>query len=1086
MPPPTVLAAKLTPPRLAHAVLRRGQLEAVQRGAGVRVLYVQAPAGYGKTTLLAEAARRLRWDHVWYRFDVLDADTLGLVAGLTESLRSLSPSFGESLRPLIAGDETPSLAGLAARFIGELERLHVRDLHLILDDYHEVAGRDDVNALLDLLLLDLPPGVHVVFASRSKPAFSTGKLRAAGELRTLGPADLRFTRRQAEAVLGALGSEPSAERLDALLETTGGWAAGVVLAGRVADLAGVTQAATDGLPGGAASSVFDYLTEEVLRRLPDDAVRLVEGTCCLPYVTPRIAARLTGVEQAKRVLDGLVSGGVFTTADEREETYQYHDLFAAYLRVRVQARGGGQALRDLMRRTAGALAAEGHLLRAVAAFLDAEDLDGVLDLVRATWGQALAVCGRPLLERLAETLSVAGAGYADWLPLVRTGIANRLEASPLLPDEAAAAAARLAARGDRPAAFIGYILACRRALRLADFAAACAQADAAAQVADGDEPRAEALRWQALSSIYALRWDDAQEAVERLERCAGAASPAQLVQARAMRVSSLIYAGELAKAAADASIVAPRMLEAGSARSAAGFYSLVGQLYACLAEYETAARAIDTGLELCELEDAAAQRPNLLDSRGFLLASQGRFAEAIALLEECAVSPLAATDLSFEVMVATHLGTSLRRGGDLLAAIEWYRRAAEAALDDLSYEKMNARINFVYASGQAGGPQAGAPQAGGRGRPGRGKRSGHGAPRARNPERKPRPALPGRQGVVSGGLAGVAARAAGRDGGAGRNGGIGPDGAVGRDRAIGPDGGAGCDRAVDKDESDGPVVAPGRRAGAARRSSARSLRARPPQLRDLGALAAARSRARVPRRRGRPRPARRAPRGAGAPRRRRPPAGARPVGGRGGGPPDARGHRRPRPGPAPASGGARPAASVATGAAPRGRARRRLCRRCRRRAVPGAHAARSRDSGDARRRRQQRRDRGGSRPVAGHGQDPRPQDPHQAARSRPATRRPRLSRAHRELEQRGGAAGPGAGARAPRARAPPGAIEAPSRRRRLYLCPSRVYRSIELRGPRSASAAMMPHGSQVAKRLIAYAREAKGGGRGMRYAKKWA
>ena len=713
MPPPTVLAAKLTPPRLAHAVLRRGQLDAVQRGAGVRVLYVQAPAGYGKTTLLAEAARRLRWDHVWYRFDVLDADTLGLVAGLTESLRSLSPSFGESLRPLIAGDEAPSLAGLAARFIGELERLHARDLHLILDDYHEVAGRDDVNALLDLLLLDLPPGVHVVFASRSKPVFSTGKLSAAGELRTLGPADLRFTRRQAEAVLGALGSEPSAERLDALLETTGGWAAGVVLAGRVADLAGVTQAATDGLPGGAASSVFDYLTEEVLRRLPDDAVRLVEGTCCLPYVTPRIAQRLTGVEQAKLVLDGLVSGGVFTTADEREETYQYHDLFAAYLRVRVQARGGGQALRDLMRRTAGALAAEGHLLRAVAAFLDAEDLDGALDLMRATWGQALAVCGRPLLERLAETLSVAGAGYADWLPLVRTGIANRLEASPLLPDEAAAAAARLAARGDRPAAFIGYILACRRALRLADFAAACAQADAAAQVADGDEPRAEALRWQALSSIYALRWDDAQEAVERLERCAGAASPAQLVQARAMRVSSLIYAGELAKAAADASIVAPRMLEAGSARSAAGFYSLVGQLYACLAEYETAARAIDTGLELCELEDAAAQRPNLLDSRGFLLASQGRFGEAIALLEECAVSPLAATDLSFEVMVATHLGTSLRRRGDLLAAIEWYRRAAEAALDDLSYEKMNARINFVYASGQAGGPQAGGPQAGG-------------------------------------------------------------------------------------------------------------------------------------------------------------------------------------------------------------------------------------------------------------------------------------------------------------------------------------------------------------------------------------
>jgi len=706
LPPTTVLAAKLTPPRLAHAVLRRGQLEAVRQGARANVLYVQAPAGYGKTTLLAEAARRLSWDYVWYRFDVLDADTFGLVAGLTESLRSLSPSFGRSLSSVIRGDEAPSLAELAARFIAELDKLHKPDLHLILDDYHEVAGRDDVNALVDLLLLDLPPGVHVVFASRSKPAFSTGKLIAAGELRTLGPTDLRFSRQQAQAVLGALGSEPSAERLDALLETTGGWAAGVVLAGRVADLAAVTRAAGD-VSVTAAASVYDYLTEEALRRLPEDSVRLVEGTCCLPYVTPRIAERLTGVAEPKRVLDGLVSDGVFTTADEREETYQYHDLFAAYLRARVRARGGEEALRDLMRRTAGALAAEGFLLRAVAAFLDGDDLDGALDLMRETWGQALAACGRPLLERLVEALSVAGTAYADWLPLVRTGIADRLEASPLLPDEAAAAAARLAARGDRAAAFIGYVLACRRALRLADFATACTQADAAAQLAVDGEPQAEALRWQALSSIYALRWDDAQVAVERLERCAGAASPAQLVQARAMRVSSLVYAGELAKAAADASVVAPRMLQAGSARSAAGFYSLVGQLNTCLAEYQIAAAAIDTGLELCELEDAGTQRPTLLDSRAFLLASQGRFGEAIALLEECVASPPAATDLSFEVMATTHIGTSLRRGGDVASAVEWYRRAAAATLDDLSYEKMNARVNFVYASARAGGLETG-------------------------------------------------------------------------------------------------------------------------------------------------------------------------------------------------------------------------------------------------------------------------------------------------------------------------------------------------------------------------------------------
>jgi len=697
MPLPTVLAAKLAPPRLAHAVVRRGQMRAVEQGARARVLYVQAPAGYGKTTLLAEAARRLAWEYAWYRFDALDADPVALVAGLTESLQRMAPSFGASLRALLSGDEPAPSTGLAAAFLKDLEGIDRPDVYLVLDDYHEVADRADVNELLDLLLLDLPPKAHVVLASRSRPGFSTAKLRAGGDMRVLGLVDLRFTRRQAEAALQALGLEPSAEDLDLLLESTDGWAAGVVLAGKVAELTGAGSAVDQVVLSATTPVVYDYLTEEVLRRLPERAVLLLERTCCLRHVTPGIADRLRGDTGSRRILDALVDDGVFIASDERRESYQYHDLFAGYLRDRVRTRDGEAALRELMTTTAAALAAEGQHQLAVAALLDAGDLDGVLALVRQTWGHALSVCGRPLLERLARALDLAGPGRTGWLAVVRAEIATRLAESPDTSYEIASAAEEFAACGDEPAAFVAHTICAAAACRRADYATMLTESAAAARLARDDEPLANALRLQVLSSVYALDWEQAQQALDTLERQAGADSPA-LALARAARVTALVDMGEVAKAAAESRLTTGRVAELMPARSMAGFQSLLGMMYVYLADYAAADAAIEAGLATCERDVAPAELPNLLDTKGFLLASRGRFKEALGLLRQSVTAAVAAADPMLEANVAMHVGTTLRRSGDAASSLEWYRRAETACAGTAGYESFSVAIGGAFAA----------------------------------------------------------------------------------------------------------------------------------------------------------------------------------------------------------------------------------------------------------------------------------------------------------------------------------------------------------------------------------------------------
>ena len=230
-----LLATKLHVPGPRPGLVPRPRLaERLDEGLGRGLVLVCAPAGYGKTVLLADWARRGQRPVAWLSLDAGDNDPARFWRHAVAALDRAVPGVGGRVGPLLGPPAPPSFEGLVTALINELaaEPGDVEVL-LVLDDYH-LIGAEPVHASLGFLLEHRPPGLHLVLASRADPPLALARLRARGQLAELRAAELRFTAGEAAALLQQVAAGPGVALPDAavaaLAARTEGWAAGLQLA----------------------------------------------------------------------------------------------------------------------------------------------------------------------------------------------------------------------------------------------------------------------------------------------------------------------------------------------------------------------------------------------------------------------------------------------------------------------------------------------------------------------------------------------------------------------------------------------------------------------------------------------------------------------------------------------------------------------------------------------------------------------------------------------------------------------------------------------------------------------------------------
>ncbi|MEV4516684.1 LuxR C-terminal-related transcriptional regulator [Dactylosporangium sp. NPDC049525] len=335
-----LLATKLYVPKLRRALVTRPRLgDRLRRGAESRLTLVSAPAGFGKTTLLAEFLGEDRCV-AWLSLDAADNEPGSFWTYVVTALRTAVPGFGPGVLELLDATPVPIEVVLTA-LVNDLAAVP-HPVWLVLDDYHLVEHRE-VRDGMAFLLEHLPPHVHVVLSTRADPDLPLSRWRVRGELVEIRAADLRFTSGEVAAYLNEVaGLDLAAPDVAVLEQRTEGWIAAL-------QLAALSIRGRDDVRGfiarfaGNDRYIVDYLVEEVLRKQPGPVRDFLLDSSVLDRLSGPLCGAVTGHEDAGGMLVTLERANLFLVPlDDRREWYRYHHLFADVLRARLLSERPGQ------------------------------------------------------------------------------------------------------------------------------------------------------------------------------------------------------------------------------------------------------------------------------------------------------------------------------------------------------------------------------------------------------------------------------------------------------------------------------------------------------------------------------------------------------------------------------------------------------------------------------------------------------------------------------------------------------------------------------------------------------------------------
>ena len=373
-----MIHTKLYRPRLGSDLISRPRLlERLNAGLGGKVTLVCAPAGFGKTTLLAAWVEAIDRPTAWLSLDENDNELASFVRSLTAALQSVFPDAFGSMASLIQATRFPALDTLVALISNDLADVP-DDLLLVLDDYHRIRT-NEVHHLLGQLVEHLPAQVHLVLSSRTDPQLPLARWRPKGQLHELRGSDLCFTLEETEAFLaGTLGSVSAHMVAGALEERTEGWIAIVRLAALSLRNAPDKSAFLERLGQAPERTISRYLVEEVLSQLAPNVQELLDRMSILEQFCTGLCRAIMGSdasdEQVHVTLEWLEHSNLFLVPlDERQGWYRFHHLFQGLLQQRLQERLSQEEIALLHRRASAWYAEQGLVEEALEHALAAGD-----------------------------------------------------------------------------------------------------------------------------------------------------------------------------------------------------------------------------------------------------------------------------------------------------------------------------------------------------------------------------------------------------------------------------------------------------------------------------------------------------------------------------------------------------------------------------------------------------------------------------------------------------------------------------------------------------------------------------------------
>ena len=341
-----VIRTKLRSPQAIADYLPRPRLSRLLKGAlDVPLCLVSAPAGYGKTILVAEWARPLPMPQVWIDLGEAESELSLFLTYLLTGLEALDAEIFADPLALLSNPVMPAFEQFAVSIINALDDFG-EPLLIVLDNYHLIKHDSAVHRLIDFLMEYPPLGLHLVLLTRRDPPLQLAGMRATSKLLEIRAQDLRFTEDETSSVLtAATGAALGRETLMQLQREMEGWAAGLRMVTLLLKRQENQEDFVSSLHGGIAQ-ITEYLQDEVVSSLPDELkycllCSAIPDSFCRELLEALLESDEDGekrVAEAGLFFEFVEGDNLFTTAvDPGRQWFRYHHLFRDSLRVQLES-----------------------------------------------------------------------------------------------------------------------------------------------------------------------------------------------------------------------------------------------------------------------------------------------------------------------------------------------------------------------------------------------------------------------------------------------------------------------------------------------------------------------------------------------------------------------------------------------------------------------------------------------------------------------------------------------------------------------------------------------------------------------------
>jgi ATP/maltotriose-dependent transcriptional regulator MalT/DNA-binding SARP family transcriptional activator len=607
--PPT--AWKISAPPLPEQRLPRARLtvalaahfDGPRRQGPVALL--TAPAGYGKTILLAQWAHISATPVAWYTLDETDNDLALFLRGVTRALDSVisRPRW----RVLMALDRLPAgipsasdLDRLSDLFLRDLQRVVSRPITLVLTNLHVLRADEPTARLVERLLAEPPDPLGLALESREPTHVPATLLHQEQRLRALGADELALTDEEFHALLAVRDIQLTTQEATKLRTLCGGWIMGVLLATDIdaSALLGAKSARPRKLNRDAT---LEYLARQVINALPEEERAFAARLALLDPITSSVCARLLDLSDARERLAALDRRLSFFDAVARvadETVYRLHPALRASLLRALKTELTATQVQDLHARAGDILRDSGRDEEAVRHYILAKRFDRIAALIE---------------ERKAALLrSGNGESVVRWIQA--------------LPSEM---------RASRPRLQLALAELHRNAGRMTSAWQVTRAVCAGAQPRADQDPElaAQALLTRGMLYYTQGEYAHAREDCERALALAPDDADDLQIQARFGLVSSLCALNQLDQVEALLSDLEQRAHDVRDVATLARYWYLRAKAYQTGLRYVASGKAAELALRYAhEAEDMRIAVSSEIQV-GAMLAAQGQFAEALELID---------------------------------------------------------------------------------------------------------------------------------------------------------------------------------------------------------------------------------------------------------------------------------------------------------------------------------------------------------------------------------------------------------------------------------------------------------------------